>query len=133
MQISQTLRRIGNMAHVRQVFGEPVQHEGVLVIPVASVWGTGGVGAGTGKGDRKGRAEFSSTGVDSEGIGTGFLTRARPLGVYLVAGGRAHWHPVVDLNRIILGSTAIAGSQAVAVVGLVMLRSVLRRRRRPTA
>lgn len=129
MQISETLRRIGDMAHVRQVFGEPVQQDGTVVIPVCSVWGMGGAGAGTGEGKRQRVLEGPQSGADGEAVGTGFCTRSRPVGVYVVAGGRATWHPVVDLNRIILGATAIAGSQAVAIVGVVMLRSVLRRRR----
>lgn len=128
MQISETLRRIGDMAHVRQVFGEPVHHEGTVVIPVCSVWGTGGTGAGTGRGKRQRVLESPGSDADGEVIGTGFLTRSRPVGVYVVTGGRASWHPVVDLNRIILGSTALAGGPAVAIVGAVMLRSILRRR-----
>lgn len=129
MEISETLRRIGDMAHVRQVFGDPVERDGTVVIPVTSVWAVGGAGGGTGAGKRQGPAEGPQSGADGEAVGTGFFTRSRPLGVYVVADGEAVWHPVVDLTRIVLGSTVIAGTQAVAVVGLVMMRSVLRRRR----
>ena len=133
MDITETLRRIGEMAQVRQVFGEPVSRDGTLVIPVASVWAVVGAGGGTGGGKRQRDGVGPQTGADGEAIGTGFLTRSRPVGVYVVTDGQAVWQPVVDINRIVLGSTALLGTQAVAIVGLVMARSILRRRPRPAA
>lgn len=130
MDITETLRRIGDMAQVRQVFGEPVERDGTLVIPVASVWAVGGAGGGTGGGRRAGQDSDRQTGADGEAVGTGFFTRSRPVGVYVVTDGQATWQPVVDLSRIVLGSTALLGAQAVAIVGLVMARSILRRRPR---
>ncbi len=47
---------------------------------------------------------------------------AKPAGVYVISGDTVRWQPAVDVNRVILGG------QIVAVVMLLVLRSVLRRR-----
>lgn len=88
---------------VRQVFGEPVERDGVTLVPVAAVGGGGGGGRGPA----------------DEGEGGGFGMAARPVGAFVIAGGRVSWRPAVDVNRVV---TAVA-----AVLCLALLR---RRRRR---
>jgi uncharacterized spore protein YtfJ len=98
------------------VFGEPITHDGVVVIPVARIGGM--VGAGTGnKTD------------DAEGSGGGLGLRAAPVGVFVIRNGTVVWRPAVDVNKIILGG------QVVGIVALLTLRSLIkaRRRRRATA
>ena len=94
---------------VRRVYGEPYERNGVTVIPAASVQG----GAGGGSGDQP---------DGSTGGGGGFGLRARPVGAYIVRGEQVYWEPALDLNRVILGA------QAVALVALLVLRSIRRRR-----
>jgi uncharacterized spore protein YtfJ len=71
---------------VRRVFGEPIEREGVTVVPAASVRGGGGGG-----GDVEGNG------------GGGFGVAARPAGVYVLEDGKVTWRPAVDPNRITLG------------------------------
>jgi uncharacterized spore protein YtfJ len=71
---------------VRRVFGDPVEHEGTTVVPVASVRGGGGGG-----GDAEGNG------------GGGFGVSASPAGVYVIADGNVTWKPAVNPNRIVLG------------------------------
>jgi uncharacterized spore protein YtfJ len=99
---------------VKRVFGEPYERDGVAVIPAASL--RGGVGGGRGEG---GAGESRS----GSGSGGGFGLIAKPAGVYIIEGSKVRWQPAVDLNRVVLGS------QIVAIVGLLVLRSILRRRR----
>jgi hypothetical protein len=47
---------------------------------------------------------------------------AKPAGVYVIEGNDVRWQPAIDLNRIILGG------QVVAVVLLLVLGSIFRRR-----
>ena len=90
----------------RRVFGEPIERDGTLFIPAASVRGGGGGGS------------------DTEGNGGGgFGVMAQPMGVFEVRNGQAIWKPAVDVNR------AILGGQIVAIVALLVLRSILRGRR----
>ncbi|MCJ7439085.1 MAG: sporulation protein [Acidimicrobiia bacterium] len=99
---------------VARVYGDPIERDGVLVIPAASVRGGGGGGGGEGvDGDQNGSGQGFGVGMD-----------ARPVGAFVVRGNDVRWEPAIDRNRQI----AIAG--AVAVVGLLTLRTLLRRRRR---
>ena len=45
-------------------------------------------------------------------------------GVYVFKDGDVRWRPAVDVNRIIMGA------QLVAIVGLITLRTLMRKRRR---
>jgi uncharacterized spore protein YtfJ len=89
----------------KHVFGEPIERDGALFLPVAKVTGGGGGGGDT----------------DGSG-GGGFGLTARPAGMFVIREGGATWQPALDLNRVILGG------QLVAVVGLLVLRSIFKRR-----
>ena len=86
----------------------------MTIVPAASLRG----GAGGGKGE--GGAADSATG---SGSGGGFGLTAKPAGVYIIESGKVRWQPAVDANRIVFGA------QIVAIVALLVLRSVLRRRK----
>src|SRR5689334_9208056 len=92
-----------------RVFGTPVSADGVVLLPVARV--AGGGGGGTGPATEEGRPE---------GTGGGFGTSGRGLGVFVIRDGKVMWRPAIDVNRVVLGG------QVVAVVALLVLRSVLR-------
>ena len=93
------------------VFGEPITHDGVVVIPVARVGGM--VGAGTGN-----RSDAE------KGAGGGLTMRAAPVGVFVIRNGNVVWRPAVDVNKVILGG------QIVGIVALLTLRSLVKARRR---
>lgn len=54
--------------------------------------------------------------------GGGFGRSARPLGVFVIHGGRARWEPVVDVTRI-----ATLGEWIGLVTGVIATLAVLRR------
>ena len=110
MQVDEILSKAGSSAAVKRVFGDPIERDGVMIVPVARVMQGGGGGSG--------RSE------EGEGDGGGFGVIARPVGVYRIEDGRVSWVPAIDVTRIVLGG------QAVAVIALLMLRSILKRRRR---
>jgi uncharacterized spore protein YtfJ len=98
--------RVGDQLGIRRVFGEPVERDGVMVIPVAVALGGGGGG----------------TGPEDEGAGGGFGGMVRGIGVYTIANGQVRFIPAVD-------TTALA-TLAVLLVGLA-LRARGRRRVSP--
>jgi uncharacterized spore protein YtfJ len=98
---------------VKRVFGDPIERDGVTVVPVAAVRGGGGGGGGEGTGDEGSGA----------GGGMGFGLDARPVGVFVLKGGEVSWQPALDRTRVIVGM------QMLALVGLLVMRRMLKRRR----
>jgi uncharacterized spore protein YtfJ len=62
---------------------DPVEREGVTIVPAAAVGGGGGGG-----GDAEGNG------------GGGFGVKARPVGAWVIRGDEVAWRPAVDVNRI---------------------------------
>ncbi|HEX2194390.1 MAG TPA: sporulation protein [Candidatus Limnocylindria bacterium] len=103
MRVSEMLEGAREAITVRRVYGDPIEAEGVTIIPAADVRGGGGGGADT---------------QDNGGGGFGLI--ARPVGVYVVRGGDVRWEPAVDVSRVAIIGT-IAG-----IVALLVLRSVVK-------
>ena len=75
---------------VKRVYGDPVESDGVTLVPAAAV--RGGAGGG---GDNEGNG------------GGGFGIVARPIGAYVIRDGSVSWRPAVDLNRVLLLAAAL--------------------------
>lgn len=95
-----------------RVVGAPVERNGVTVIPVVDVRAGGGGGGG------------HDPASGGEGSGGGWGAVARPVGAYVLRDGAVEYQPAVDVTRIVVGG------QLVAVVALLVLRRILRKRRR---
>ena len=95
----------------RRVYGDPVTLGDVTIIPAAKVIGRGGGGSGTSP-------------EHQQGQGGGLMQSARPVGALVVRGSDVSWRPALDKTRIIIGG------QVVAVVALLVLRSIAKRRRK---
>ena len=85
---------------VGRVYGEPIEQNGVTVIPAAAVGGGGGGG-----------------GDETNNGGVGFGLGARPVGAYVIRGDQVSWVPAVDVSRLLF----------FALAALVLLRPLLRR------
>ena len=99
MSVGELLTTIRETLTARRVFGEPIERDGVVVIPAAVVYGGGGGGVGV-----------------PQGEGGGFGLLARPTGAFVVKDGTARWVPALDVNRL----GVVAG--VVAVVWLLARR-----------
>jgi uncharacterized spore protein YtfJ len=99
---------------VRRVFGDPMELNGVTVIPVARVAGGGGGGGG------EGSIKDEQTGT---GFGTGFGLHAGPVGVYEVRDGQVVWKPAVDATRLAKGGQLLAGLLALCITVVMLRRS----------
>jgi uncharacterized spore protein YtfJ len=106
MNIDEMIRGTQDSMSVKRIYGEPIQSDGLTIIPAAKLSGGGGGGS------------------DAENNGGGgFGVRARPVGVYVIKDGDVRWEPALDLNRIILGG------QIVAIFFLLALRAAFKRRK----
>ena len=89
---------------VRRVFGEPIEKDGLTIVPVAQVMGGFGAG-GTAEAPpvetegRAGAPTVAGKPAAPAGTGAGFGVVARPAGVYVIREGRVRWLPSVDVNR----------------------------------
>jgi uncharacterized spore protein YtfJ len=86
MNVDELLSEARDSMSVKKVFGEPVEENGVTVIPVANVRGGGGGG-----GDTEGNG------------GAGFGLTARPAGAYVIKDDEVNWKPAVNPNAQIVG------------------------------
>jgi uncharacterized spore protein YtfJ len=101
MNIDEMLTGVRDAITVKRVYGDPVERDGILVIPAAAVRGGGGGG-----------------GDSQNNGGGGFGVDAKPAGAFLIRDGEVSWEPAVDATRI-----ATTG-MLVAIVFLLVIRSI---------
>jgi uncharacterized spore protein YtfJ len=110
MDVQELLAQAKDAITVKRVFGEPVERDGLTIVPVAAVRGGAGGGSGEGTSDQ------------GSGWGSGFGLSARPVGVYVIRDGQVSWQPAFDLNR------AILGGQLAGVALFLSLRTIAKSR-----
>ena len=109
--LMETIERAKDTMTVRRVFGDPVEKDGVTIVPAARV--QGGAGGGGGEGPEG----------EGSGMGTGFGVNARPVGAFVIKGEDVQWRPAIDVNKVILGA------QLVAIAALLLAGAVVRARK----
>ena len=86
--VERMAERVGGKASVRAVFGDPIERDGITVIPVARVrWGFGG-GAG--------RGPVVEDGLSGSGTGAGGGVTADPIGYIEIGPDGAEFKPIVS-------------------------------------
>ena len=111
--IGSMAEKLGAVARAATVFGEPVERDGITVIPVAKArWGFGG-----GAGQRK---DEGADGKQEDGAGGGGGVQVTPVGFIEIKNQAANFRPIrtVSLSWIITGS----------ILGLFLLRETVKRR-----
>jgi uncharacterized spore protein YtfJ len=84
MNVDEMLTGARDAMTVKRVYGDPIERDGILVIPAAKVMGGGGGG---------GDAENNG--------GGGFGIKATPAGAWIIRDGQVAWEPAVDATRIV--------------------------------
>jgi uncharacterized spore protein YtfJ len=110
-KLPEFVERARDAITVKRVFGDPIERDGVIVIPAAYVSGGGGGGGGTQP-------------DGNVGSGGGFGVRSRPAGALIIRDGDVRWEPALDPER------RLAIYAALGALGIVAVRSLLPRRRR---
>jgi uncharacterized spore protein YtfJ len=108
MKVEELIERCSDHLGVRRVFGEPVERDGVTIVPVAVVMG--GAGCGPAPADAEGCRDSG-----------GFGMCARGIGVYTIHEGKVRFVPALDPTVLSLTTLALVS---------VMGRMLSRRRRR---
>jgi len=115
MDVQEMLTGARDAITVGRVYGEPYEKNGVTILPAATVRGGGGGGSG------------ESPQGEGKGTGGGFGVTARPVGAYVIRGEEVRWEPAVDVTRM-----ALMG-QAVALIALLVIRSIVKSRAKAKA
>ena len=107
MDLRELTKGVREAWSVRQVFGEPVERDGVTVIPAATVIGGGGGGGGEGV-QRPSKGDGEAESQDGSGAGFGFGGVMWPAGAFEIKDDRVTWRPAIDLTRVLLMALALA-------------------------
>lgn len=111
-EAAQATRKI---LQARRVYGDPIERDGITVIPAVRIRGRAG-----GRNGRNARNGRNDKGARRGGPMGGFRVSARPAGVYVVRDGKVRWMPAVDVNRVVVGAQVVGmvlGAFAMAVWG----------------
>lgn len=127
--LNRLAEKVGGRADVRAVFGEPLSQGGVTVIPVASVLGGFGAGAGLGDGEQADQTEVGAA-KSQGGFGGGGGFFAMPLGFIEIESGRAHFRRLDGAEASVGARGGLAGvALGLAVQGVRFGIELWRRRR----
>jgi len=118
-RLSKLVDSLGGTASAKAVFGEPVEKDGVTVVPVARV--RFGVGGGGGRGP--GRKKKGAAGdAEQVGYGHGGGVQAAPMGYIELSGGTASYRRIADPARpmAIALLFPLVGAISIGIVALVL-------------
>jgi uncharacterized spore protein YtfJ len=108
--VMETIEKAKDVMTVGRVFGEPIEKDGLIMVPAARVQGGAGGGAG------------EAPEGEGSGSGSGFGVNARPVGAFVIKGDDVEWRPAIDVNKVIMGG------QVIAIAALLLAGSVVRAR-----
>jgi uncharacterized spore protein YtfJ len=124
-RLSKFMESLGGTASAKAVFGEPVEKDGVTIVPVARVRYGGGGGGGRGPGRKK---KGDDADADQVGYGHGGGVQAAPVGYIELSGGRATYRRIADPARPMAIALLFPLVGAISI-GIVALSSRLKSRR----
>ncbi len=113
-RLEEIINKTRDTMTVERVYGDPLERDGLTIIPAARV--SGGLGGGGGG--------HVDDGQSDGGHGFGFGLKARPVGVYVIKDGEVTWRPAIDVTRIVLATLSLAA-------GLLLTRAWRRRESNP--
>jgi uncharacterized spore protein YtfJ len=109
--VQKTIEQAKDTLTAKRVFGDPVEKNGVTIIPAARVQGGGGGGTGEGPAG------------EGKGSGSGFGVNAKPAGAYVIRGDEVVWRPAVDPNKVIVGAAIVVFAALMVARAAIKARS----------
>jgi uncharacterized spore protein YtfJ len=117
-RVAVIMERLLETADVSKVYGEPILHDGLMILPAAEVLAIAGFGMGSGGGvavQPEGREKSRGSGG---GGGGGGKTLARTVAVIVVSAEGVEVRPVIDFTKIALAALTAAGFVMAAWKGM---------------
>jgi uncharacterized spore protein YtfJ len=109
----ETMEHFLQTADLSTVYGDPIEHEGMAIIPTAEVLCFMGFGVGSGGG---GEPDTAASGTGGGGGGGGRVL-SRPVAVIVASASGIEIKPIVDVTKI-----AMAGLTAFGFVATMIFR-----------
>jgi uncharacterized spore protein YtfJ len=106
MDLSELTKGVREALSVRQVFGEPVERDGVTVITAATV--IGGGGGGGGESGPESKEDGDADPQAQSGFGSGFGGVMWPAGAFEIREDRVIWRPALDVTRVLVLALVLA-------------------------
>jgi uncharacterized spore protein YtfJ len=97
-RLRSTASDVRQSMHAQTVFGEPVTHNGITVLPAARTRGGFGGGGGGGEGEEG----------EGSGMGMGYGVSSRPIGAFVISDDQVTWKPSIDVNLMFMMGCAVA-------------------------
>jgi uncharacterized spore protein YtfJ len=111
VDVREVIKMAKDAMTVKRVYGDPLEKNGITVIPAAQVQGGGGGGKGEAPGGKGG------------GSGSGFGINAKPAGVYVVKDDDVVWRPAVDVNKALSMVAVIVVAVMLGIRSIVKVRA----------
>ncbi|HEV8118724.1 MAG TPA: hypothetical protein VGQ32_09385 [Thermoanaerobaculia bacterium] len=108
-RVGRTMEKLLDTADVAKVFGEPIAHGQMLLIPAAEIVAVAGVGMGSGGAVGFGKEQGQRSRGSGGGGGGGGKTLARSVAVIVVSPDGVEVRPVFDWTKIALAAFTAAG------------------------
>jgi uncharacterized spore protein YtfJ len=89
VNVDEMVKGVHDTLAVRRVYGDPIEKNGVVIVPAAVV--RGGAGGGS---------------DSTHNGGGGFGLQARAIGAFVIRDDRVRFEPTVDVTRIVAASLA---------------------------
>jgi uncharacterized spore protein YtfJ len=124
--VEKTYRQFLKSTGVDQVYAEPIEKDGVIIIPAAEVISGIGFGVGHGYGVGDDEHEGASGMGGGEGGGGGGRTFSRPVAVVVVSQDGVRVEPVVDPTKILLAAITAGGFMAAMILRIISPRRALK-------
>ena len=124
-RVSRIMERLLETADVSKVYGEPILHGDVMILPAAEVLAVAGFGMGSGGGAAVEQERRKSRGSGGGGGGGG-RTLARTVAVIVASPDGVQVRPVIDITKIALAALTAAGFVVAAWKGMKRPRRFLR-------
>lgn len=121
-RFNKLVHSLGGTASASAVFGDPIEKDGVTVIPVARVR----FGAGGGYGRGPGKKKKDEAGAEEQvGFGQGGGVQASPVGYIEISGGEAEYKRIVDPVRpmAVLMLFPLVGVLSFGLMALISLQT----------
>lgn len=115
--VSRVMERLLEAADVSKVYGEPIRHENVMLLPAAEILAIAGFGMGSGGGAAVHQEGEKSRGSGGGGGGGG-RTLARSVAVIVASPEGVEVKPVIDFTKIALAALTAAGFVMAAWKGM---------------